>query len=86
MMEIPSSPWQEAGGSRAGEDPISGMQWRAIDGCVVHIFTHFRLELSIKRGVIADGQFAEGKWTRIEDLKEEALPSVMRKIVAQVLG
>ena len=86
MMEIPSSPWQEAGGSRVDEDPISGAEWRTVDGCVVHIFTHFRLELSIKRGVIADSQFVEGKWTRIEDLKGEALPSVMRKIVAQVLG
>ncbi len=81
MMEIPSTHWAE--GSR--EVPVAGapapVEWRDVPGTVIHVFTHFRLELDIKRGVLGDGLGAAGMWTRIDRLGEEALPSVMRKVV-----
>ena len=86
MMEIPSTPWREGPGARDGDPGIFAAEWQAVDGGVSHVFTHFRLELSIERGVLALDQPADGHWTRIEDLEDEALPSVMRKVVARVLS
>jgi A/G-specific adenine glycosylase len=86
MMEVPSTEWGEA---PSGEPPLRA-QWRAVPGKVEHTFTHFRLELDVWRAVSpADGELpTEGdyRWTAPEDLAGEALPTVMRKVVAHVLG
>lgn len=86
MMEIPSTPWREATEHPSHDPRIADAAWQSVDGGVSHVFTHFRLELAIERGVVDVGQAAEGQWTKIDDLEGEALPSVMRKVVAQVLG
>lgn len=82
MMEIPSTSWSEDGSADApGEGEPAPVEWHAVPGTVVHVFTHFRLELGVKRGVLSDGFDAHGSWTPVERLGEEALPSVMRKVV-----
>lgn len=86
MTEIPSTPWREAAADVEDESGIAAAEWRGVDGGVSHVFTHFRLELSIERGVLQDGHHIDGMWTKIDDLDGEALPSVMRKVVARVLG
>lgn len=85
MMEIPSTPWREATEPQSNDSRIADAEWQPVEGGVIHVFTHFRLELTIERGVLAVGQPVEGQWTNIDDLEGEALPSVMRKVVAQVL-
>jgi A/G-specific adenine glycosylase len=86
MMEVPSTPW---GDRPAGEPPLHA-QWRVLPGKVEHTFTHFHLELNVWRAVsLNDGEIpAEGnyRWTAREDLGGEALPTLMRKVVAHVLG
>jgi A/G-specific adenine glycosylase len=56
---------------------------------VEHTFTHFHLELDVWRAVsIADGELlaaGDYRWTARNDLAGEALPTVMRKVVAHVL-
>ena len=85
MMEVPSTEWGEA---PSGEPPLRA-EWRVMPGKVEHTFTHFHLELEVWRAVsLDDGELlAEGdyRWTAREDLSGEALPTVMRKVVAHVL-
>ena len=62
--------------------------WRKIGGVVRHVFTHFPLELAVYRAeipraaAVPDGM----RWIAISELRDEALPSVMRKVVAHGLG
>jgi A/G-specific adenine glycosylase len=85
MMEIPSSPWRATGASDEAEAPLEA-RWKKKAGRIEHTFTHFHLILDIWRSLeIESGEFlGEGdyRWVRREHLHAEALPSVMRKIVA----
>ncbi len=89
MMEVPSTPWGEASERPQEEAPLEA-RWTALPGLVAHTFTHFHLELAVWRAeVIADGALRDDgdyRWTAREDLSGEALPTVMRKVVAHVLG
>lgn len=86
MMEIPSTPW-------AGEPPCQPLdfapveaKWQRNAGRIEHVFTHFRLEIAIwlakapfQRELLQQGDY---RWVPMAALPGEALPSVMRKIVA----
>ena len=86
MMEIPSTPWTEGQTVRPARLAPVKARWRPMATGVSHTFTHFRLELAILRASVpgetaftADGEF---RWVKPSDLADEALPSLMRKIVA----
>lgn len=78
MLEMPSSGWSGDDANFTGAD--TGLR-------VMHVFTHFRLELEIHKApaprAIARGEY---RWVKKESLASEALPSVMRKAVAAALG
>ena len=59
----------------------------ALAGVVRHVFTHFPLELSVYVAeVAADTPAPDGtRWAKISELAGEALPSLMRKVVAHAL-
>ncbi|WP_300545716.1 A/G-specific adenine glycosylase [Maricaulis sp.] len=79
MMEVPSTPWGEA--EPEGDPPFAG-EW-ADRGEVRHVFTHFELRLSVREAAaLPDWEPDEGGWVREKALEREALPSVMRKVVA----
>ncbi|MDP1731566.1 MAG: A/G-specific adenine glycosylase [Devosia sp.] len=79
MTETPVSPWTSARGDPAF--PVQA-EWRH-RGQVVHVFTHFRLELEIWSATIADPtSLASGWWADPRELDAEALPSVFRKVLA----
>ena len=94
MLEVPSTPWnddappmQEA--LRAA--PLSADWWR-VPSSVVHVFTHFRLELSVYRALVPVetsltlwAHPERCRWVNRRDLDAQALPSVMRKIIAHAL-
>ena len=94
MLEVPSTAWCETlppvkEALRAA--PVHG-QWWAMPGTVSHTFTHFRLELMIYRAVVpveapltfwADPQRC--RWVARRGLPAQALPSVMRKVLAHGL-
>jgi len=96
MMELPSTPWREtpwpAGEARA-RAPVtrSGAdRWTALPGVVRHTFTHFHLELTVWAGRAAASEASEasdagGRWVPLDRLADEALPSVMRKVVRHAL-
>jgi len=95
MSEVPSTDWLDA---RIGEAdalcaaPVRGT-WLPLPGVVVHTFTHFRLELRLFKAIVpADAtlnMWAEPhrcRWVRRSQLDRQALPSVMRKVIAHGLG
>ncbi len=83
MMEVPSSPWR-AGGGASPTLPEVAAPWRVIERPVVHVFTHFRLELRVAWALLAARQgrelAADGVWAAPEALAAFALPSIMKKV------
>jgi len=63
------------------------MEWRRLPGVVRHVFTHFPLELSVYAAEAAKQTAAPPgtRWVPLAALRAEALPSVMRKVVAHAL-
>jgi A/G-specific adenine glycosylase len=61
--------------------------WRLAPGTVVHVFTHFRLELNVYCArVSAMEEAPDGCWWSPADaLPGEALPSVMKKAIEAAL-
>lgn len=89
MMEVPSTAWGGRPSSPEAEAPLEAT-WRALPGKVEHTFTHFHLELIVWRAEqVSDGAVRDDgdyRWVARRDLTGEALPTVMRKVVAHVLG
>lgn len=86
MMEVPGTPWREAAWSES--EALSHVpgpaEWESLNGQVTHVFTHFRLTLSVWRARPERGSWriaADMRWVERQDLDAEALPSVMRKVV-----
>jgi A/G-specific adenine glycosylase len=95
MLEVPSTTWTEAlpGKSEAMRSAPVKASWMPVTGTVVHVFTHFRLELSVYRAIVpADagltlwGDPERCRWVHRRDLQAQALPSVMKKIIAHGLA
>lgn len=88
MSEPPGSPWgpAEIRAADVASPPVPG-RWRRLPGFVEHVFTHFRLELTVVRGdVAATTDAPEGAWWSARDaLAGEALPSVFRKAIDAAL-
>jgi A/G-specific adenine glycosylase len=79
MTGTPVSEWTS--GPTYPDFPLAG-EWRSC-GRVVHVFTHFRLELEVWTAMVADTSALDaGWWTEPGRLHDEALPSVFRKVLA----
>jgi len=95
MAEVPTTAWAaDFDLSQAlAEAPQFGISqkriaWRKMAGVVRHVFTHFPLELTVYRSELPRQAAAPAgtRWTAIAQLGDEALPSLMRKVVAHGLG
>jgi A/G-specific adenine glycosylase len=92
MTEVPGSHWLAAQDDKTAlkQAPmLKGIaRWHRKAGVVTHVFTHFPLELVVyTANVAARAGAPEGmRWVPIATLKEEALPNVMRKVIAHGLG
>jgi A/G-specific adenine glycosylase len=85
MMEVPSSPWLEAKPrleDTSAYAPIAG-KWKQCPGVVRHVFSHFTLEVVVATAVTT--KKTRGHWIASRKLDDEALPSVMRKIIGHAL-
>lgn len=88
MMEIPSSAWMIGPMPTltevSPEAPIKA-QWQLLPGRVHHVFSHFELELAVATASISKTmrqKIKTGRWVSYKNLPDEALPSIMRKIVS----
>lgn len=83
MWEVPSSDWQE-GDIGDPPSPVVAASWRGA-GNVVHVFTHFRLELEVRRARLRRSDAArfgeQARWVGREELGDYALPSLMKKVI-----
>ena len=88
MMEVPSTAWTESKPKDVASTAPLAADWRKLRGSVAHTFTHFHLELSVLKAVtLANAELpGDYRWVLPADLAAEALPTLMRKVVALVLG
>ena len=91
MTEVPTSEWLAAQDDKAAlkqAPPLKVARWQRRVGVVTHVFTHFPLELVVyTASVSARARPPDGmRWVPIATLKDEALPNVMRKVIAHGLG
>ena len=95
MQEIPTTEWtqdKEKLENMLKSPPLKG-EWWPVPGSVKHTFTHFHLELNVYR--IIPGEDAEltlfadadrCKWVHRDNLADEALPTLMKKIIQHALS
>jgi len=92
MTEVPTSHWLAAQDDKAAlkQAPmLNGVaRWHRKAGVVTHVFTHFPLELVVYTArVAARTRAPQGmRWVPVATLQDEALPNVMRKVIAHGLG
>ena len=89
MMEVPTTAWGAPPAKPEREAPLAA-HWNALSGEVHHSFTHFDLVLIVWRARhVMDGALRDNgdyRWVMPGDLSGEALPTVMRKVVAHARG
>ena len=83
MMEVPSTPWRAAPWDAAEARAAAPMdtQWQELPGVVRHTFTHFHFEATVWAARADDPPGATGRWVALDALADEAVPTVMRKII-----
>jgi A/G-specific adenine glycosylase len=92
MTEVPTSHWLAVQDDKTALQQAPALKgiarWHRKAGVVTHVFTHFPLELVVYTANIpARARAPEGmRWVPISTLKDEALPNVMRKVIAHGLG
>jgi A/G-specific adenine glycosylase len=93
MTEVPTTEWTAAfvEADALGNTPRfagrTSIKWRRTAGIVRHVFTHFPLELTVYLAEVPARTPAPrgSRWARISELPGEALPSLMRKVLAHAL-
>jgi A/G-specific adenine glycosylase len=85
MTEVPSTPWTQAFDEDAALKgaPLKA-KWRKLPGAVEHGFTHFPLQQSVYVARVPARTTAPAamRWAALAGLHGEALPNVMRKVLA----
>ncbi|MEE9313512.1 MAG: A/G-specific adenine glycosylase [Rhizobiaceae bacterium] len=84
MAGLPTTGWTASLDGAVGLDaaPFSGA-WNSFK-FIRHTFTHFHLELEVWH-IHSNNTVDEGWWSLPEDIKNEALPTVMKKVVIAAL-
>lgn len=92
MTEVPGSDWlaaQDDAVAKRQAPKLNGLsRWQRKVGVVTHVFTHFPLELVVytARAEARTRAPAGMRWVPIATLADEALPNVMRKVIAHALN
>lgn len=91
MTEVPTSEWladHDDKEARAQAPALNVSRWHRKAGVVTHVFTHFPLELVVYVASVPTRTRApqDMRWVPIATLTDEALPNVMRKVIAHGLG
>jgi A/G-specific adenine glycosylase len=92
MTEVPGSDWRAAQDDKAAlqqAPALKGIErWHRKAGIVSHVFTHFPLELAVytARAPASTRAPTGMRWVPVATLGDEALPNVMRKVIAHGLG
>jgi A/G-specific adenine glycosylase len=93
MTEVPTTPWTHEFDERGALDEAPSLnvarrklpiKWRPVAGMVTHVFTHFPLELIVYTTLVPLDTVAPAgmRFVPACDLAGEALPNLMRKVLA----
>jgi A/G-specific adenine glycosylase len=100
MIEVPTTEWSADFDADTALESVPcfvsprpqggrehGVAWRRVPGVVRHVFTHFPLELAVYAADLPKQTRAPKsmRWVKIADLGSEALPTLMRKVIAHAL-
>jgi A/G-specific adenine glycosylase len=92
MTEVPNTDWSHDFDDRDALDHAPRLsraspKWQRLPGVVTHVFTHFPLELVVyaAKAPLTTAAPDGARWISIKELKDEALPTVMRKVLAHAL-
>ncbi len=91
MTEVPGSDWAHdfslADALASAPRLQARAGWRRLPGVVRHVFTHFPLELVVFTAPVPRATRAPkgARWVKIIELPAEALPKLMRKVLAHAL-
>jgi len=88
MSEVPNTEWSAGfDEKRAREAAPLEAKWHRKPGYVRHVFTHFPLELIVYVAEVPKQTPAPkgGRFAKLTKLESEALPSLMRKVIAHAL-
>jgi A/G-specific adenine glycosylase len=89
MTEVPGSEWaHDFDLKKAPAAAPLKAKWRKLSGVVTHVFTHFPLELVVFIASVPRATAAPkgARWAPVNALPGEALPNVMRKVIAHALN
>jgi A/G-specific adenine glycosylase len=91
MMGVPMSDFRDDPWLAREVDAVAPLvaSWRAVGGQVRHVFTHFEIAVSVYCGEAGDSPVgSSGSWRDARRLDDQALPTLMRKILrhARVSG
>ncbi|MCP4382382.1 MAG: A/G-specific adenine glycosylase [Hyphomicrobiales bacterium] len=87
MAEVPGSEWTREPSTNSASDaaPIAA-DWQPAANPIVHVFTHFRLELTVYKAAVDIIEAPHGTWwSSATSLPSEALPSAFKKAIESVL-
>jgi A/G-specific adenine glycosylase len=88
MTEVPNTEWSATFEEKSalGSAPVKA-KWHRKPGYVRHVFTHFPLELSVYVAKVPKETSAPkgARFAKLAALDREALPSLMRKVIAHAL-
>ena len=91
MTEVPGSDWShdfDVANALSAAPALRGkLRWRRLSGTVSHVFTHFPLQLTVFTATVPRATPAPDRmrWVKLSQAGEEALPNVMRKVLAHAL-
>lgn len=89
MMEVPTGDWSDINMFNTSSDPevdapFKG-EWQKLDFTVVHVFTHFKLEVEVYGLKLSKKINTPYLWVPIQILGEKPLPTLMKKIIMPAL-
>jgi A/G-specific adenine glycosylase len=85
MTQVPTTNWTaRIDGATDTADAPANTAWRNC-GAIRHVFTHFELELTVYSGEGMTEALPSRWWCPRSDLDEQALPTVMKKVIALAL-
>jgi A/G-specific adenine glycosylase len=81
MEALPSSDWRAAALPPLDEGAPVAADWQALAPPVAHVFTHFRLELTVARAQVARRPALAGRWAPVAQA-HAGLPTLFARAVA----
>ena len=87
MAGLPGTAWDSRGGAVARAAPPLNVGWTALNRPVVHVFTHFRLTLTVETARVPSGAepSGAGQWWPLARIAEAGLPTLYAKVAHAVM-